>query len=216
MLNKPVLLLIFLFLGACASTIDEVDAKNAEDHYQPIHKINSTKVFAADDKNANYADADVKKDSSLSPNIKIESEIKENDNNKNSSVMIENKLSDVNVVKNKMAAMVLFENGSFEVDKKYSDELRDVIKTAKEKNAKVLVYGYASSKTINDNFESQKIINFKMSLKRAQSVAEYLRKNGVKKENIVVEAFGDAMPLLSDKMLEGERLNRRAEVYLLY
>lgn len=216
MLNKPVLLLIFLFLGACASTIDEVDAKNAEDHYQPIHKINSTKVFAADDKNANYADADVKKDSSLSPNIKIESEIKENDNNGNSSVMIENKLSDVNVVKNKMAAMVLFENGSFEVDKKYSDELRDVIKTAKEKNAKVLVYGYASSKTINDNFESQKIINFKMSLKRAQSVAEYLRKNGVKKENIVVEAFGDAMPLLSDKMLEGERLNRRAEVYLLY
>ena len=216
MLNKPVLLLIFLFLGACASTIDEVDAKNAEDHYQPIHKINSTKVFAADDKNANYADADVKKDSSLSPNIKIESEINENDNNKNSSVMIENKLSDVNVVKNKMAAMVLFENGSSEVDKKYSDELRDVIKTAKEKNAKVLVYGYASSKTINDNFESQKIINFKMSLKRAQSVAEYLRKNGVKKENIVVEAFGDAMPLLSDKMLEGERLNRRAEVYLLY
>lgn len=216
MLNKPVLLLIFLFLGACASTIDEVDAKNAEDHYQPIHKINSTKVFAADDKNANYADADVKKDSSLSPNIKIESEMKENDNNKNSSVMIENKLSDVNVVKNKMAAMVLFENGSFEVDKKYSDELRDVIKTAKEKNAKVLVYGYASSKTINDNFESQKIINFKMSLKRAQSVAEYLRKNGVEKENIVVEAFGDAMPLLSDKMLEGERLNRRAEVYLLY
>ncbi len=216
MLNKPVLLLIFLFLGACASTIDEVDAKNAEDHYQPIHKINSTKVFAADDKNANYADADVKKDSSLSPNIKIESEMKENDNNKNSSVMIENKLSDVNVVKNKMAAMVLFENGSFEVDKKYSDELRDVIKTAKEKNAKVLIYGYASSKTINDNFESQKIINFKMSLKRAQSVAEYLRKNGVEKENIVVEAFGDAMPLLSDKMLEGERLNRRAEVYLLY
>ena len=216
MLNKPVLLLIFLFLGACASTIDEVDAKNAEDHYQPIHKINSTKVFAADDKNANYADADVKKDSLLSPNIKIESEINENDNNKNSSVMIENKLSDVNVVKNKMAAMVLFENGSSEVDKKYSDELRDVIKTAKEKNAKVLVYGYASSKTINDNFESQKIINFKMSLKRAQSVAEYLRKNGVKKENIVVEAFGDAMPLLSDKMLEGERLNRRAEVYLLY
>ena len=211
---------VFLLLGACASTVEDADdIKNSEAYYHPIHQINSTKSFVADNENANYSDAqnDNEKVADVQANVKIESDnTSEVANNQNVPIVIENKMPDTQSLKNMMVAMILFENGSAEVDNKYISELQKVAKKAKDDNVKVLVYGYASSKTRNADFESQKIINFKMSLKRAQKVAEVLENIGVNKKNIVVEAFADAMPMLNDKMLEGERLNRRAEVYLVY
>lgn len=209
-----------LLLGACASrTSDALAEKKIEPHYQPMHQINSTKIFAADSKNANYSDEENRGDivADLPDVVRTEPVIRvENEAEKNIPIVIENKMPDIRKTQNMMVAMILFESGSFEVDKKYNNELKNVAKTAEEKNARVLVYGYASSKTKNEDFESQKMINYKMSLKRAQSVAEALKKAGVKKENIIVEAFGDAMPLFSDSMIEGEKLNRRTEVYLVY
>ena len=214
MLHNTFYLASFLLLGACASAGVDAEIKNDKDYYQPIHKISSTKIFAADDKNANYADEqnETEENDILTANIKIETGAA----SKNPPIIIENKISGAGDIKNKMAAMVLFESSGYEIDKIYEDELKNAANTAKEKKAKVMVYGYASSKTKSGDFESQKIINFKMSLKRAQSVAEFLKKCGVDKDKIKVEAFGDALPLLDDKMVEGERLNRRVEVYIVY
>ena len=47
-------------------------------------------------------------------------------------------------------------------------------------------------------------------------MAKALRRAGVKKENIVIEALSDSRPLFSEAMPEGERLNRRAEIYISY
>ncbi len=222
MLKKAVFLVMlsFFLLSACASNRSDIETeKGLEPHYKPLHEINSTKIFAADSKNANYYDEDNNGDivADLSDVVRTEPVIRvENETEKNIPIVIENKMPDMRKAQNMMVAMVLFESSSYDVDKKYNDELKKVAKTAEEKNARVLVYGYASSKTKNEDFESQKMINYKMSLKRAQSVAEALKKAGVRKENIIVEAFGDAMPLLSDNMIEGEKLNRRTEVYLVY
>ena len=49
-----------------------------------------------------------------------------------------------------------------------------------------------------------------------QSAVNALRKYGVKSDRIVTQALSDSMPLYQEVMPEGERLNRRVEIYLTY
>ena len=53
-------------------------------------------------------------------------------------------------------------------------------------------------------------------MKRAESVAAALIKAGAPKKSVAVEALSDSMPLYQEVMPEGERLNRRAEIYVSY
>jgi outer membrane protein OmpA-like peptidoglycan-associated protein len=98
----------------------------------------------------------------------------------------------------------------------YNEQLAKVAEVIKQKNAKVFVYGYASSKIGKTSAERQRKVNFEMGAKRAESVALILIKNGVKKDNIVTVSLGDTKPLYSETMADGERLNRRAEIYVSY
>lgn len=109
-----------------------------------------------------------------------------------------------------------FDNGSASLDAKYNPNLRKIVKMAKENNADVLVYGYASSRTRNTDPASHKLANFKVSLERAQNVAAALRRAGVPASKISVQALSDTAPAYQEVMPEGERLNRRAEVYISY
>ncbi len=63
---------------------------------------------------------------------------------------------------------------------------------------------------------THKLANFKVSSERAQNVAAALKKAGVPASKIVVEALSDTAPAYQEVMPEGERLNRRAEVYISY
>lgn len=58
--------------------------------------------------------------------------------------------------------------------------------------------------------------NFKISSERAENVAAALRRAGVPARNITVEALSDTAPAYLEVMPEGERLNRRAEIYVSY
>lgn len=109
-----------------------------------------------------------------------------------------------------------FDNGSASLDAKYNPNLRKIVKMAKENNADVIVYGYASSRTRNTDPASHKLANFKVSLERAQNVAAALRRAGVPAQRITVQALSDSAPAYQEVMPEGERLNRRAEVYISY
>lgn len=109
-----------------------------------------------------------------------------------------------------------FDNGSSILDSKYNSQIRKIVKLAKEKNASVAVYGFASSRTRNTDPMSHKLANFKVSSERAESVAAALRRAGMPSAKISVEAFSDSAPLYQEVMPEGERLNRRAEVYISY
>jgi outer membrane protein OmpA-like peptidoglycan-associated protein len=83
-------------------------------------------------------------------------------------------------------------------------------------NATVEIVGHASSRTRNmDPFE-HKLVNFEMSLQRANAVAEALINAGAPSERISVLAVGDSQPLSSEAMPAGEAENRRAEIYLIY
>ena len=86
----------------------------------------------------------------------------------------------------------------------------------KNNNARIRVLGYASSRTRNTDIVTHKMANFKISSERAENVAAALRRAGVPARNITVEALSDTAPAYLEVMPEGERLNRRAEIYVSY
>ena len=97
-----------------------------------------------------------------------------------------------------------------------NSKIRQIVKEAKKNNAYVRVMGYASSRTRNTDMASHKMANFKVSQARAEAVAAALRRAGMPSNKILVEAMSDNRPAYLEVMPEGERLNRRAEVYISY
>ena len=109
-----------------------------------------------------------------------------------------------------------FDNGSSYLQEGSNAKIRQIVKEAKKNNAFVRVMGYASSRTRNTDMASHKMANFKVSQARAEAVAEALRRAGMPTNKILVEAMSDNRPAYLEVMPEGERLNRRAEVYISY
>ncbi|MBR6663721.1 MAG: OmpA family protein [Alphaproteobacteria bacterium] len=114
------------------------------------------------------------------------------------------------------AGTIYFDNGSSVVATKYRDNIRKIAKLVKENNAVVTVYGHSSSRTRNTDPVSHKLANFKASMERAQNVALALKRAGVPADKISIEAMSDSAPAYQEVMPEGERLNRRAEIYIAY
>lgn len=127
-----------------------------------------------------------------------------------------NKVEDNMPTMHYLAETIYFDNGSSVVDYKFYDELKAVAKVAKKNNAVVSVFGYASSRTRNTDPASHKLANFKISAERANSVVKVLKKQGVKSDRIISQALSDSAPVYQEVMPEGERLNRRVEIYLTY
>lgn len=114
-----------------------------------------------------------------------------------------------------LAETFYFDNGSATLQNA-NKKIKNIVQAAKKQNAHVKVLGYASSRTRNTDPVSHKMANFKVSLERANAVARALKRAGLSQEMIIVEALSDAVPAYQEVMPEGERLNRRAEVYIVY
>ena len=115
-----------------------------------------------------------------------------------------------------LAMTIYFENGGAVVSPSYNDELRKIAKLVKDHDAMVTVYGFASSRTRDTDPASHKLANFKISAERAKSTVKALSRVGVPLDKITFQALSDSMPMYQEVMPEGERLNRRAEIYLTY
>ena len=115
-----------------------------------------------------------------------------------------------------LAATIYFEDGGAVVDSSYYAVLRKIAKLVKENDASVTVYGFASSRTRDTDPATHKLINFNVSAKRAENTVKALRRAGVPANKIVMQALSDSMPMYQEVMPAGERLNRRAEIYLTY
>lgn len=77
------------------------------------------------------------------------------------------------------------------------------------------VVGHASGGAGQPGSGHYNAVNQKISLIRANSVAEALNRLGVATTELTVEARGDRQPLYAETMPTGEAGNRRAEVYLI-
>jgi outer membrane protein OmpA-like peptidoglycan-associated protein len=109
-------------------------------------------------------------------------------------------------------ATVYFEANMNSIDKQYLEVLDMFYTTAlKYKDIKIQVEGNCA--TLFPSNEKQKMINYNLSLQRAQAIADYLTEKGIPAERINVVGNGSDKPLKDNKSPDGRKLNRRVDIY---
>jgi outer membrane protein OmpA-like peptidoglycan-associated protein len=58
--------------------------------------------------------------------------------------------------------------------------------------------------------------NMTLSKNRAQSTANYLTGKGVKQNQLMVEWFGESVPVADNNTAEGRQVNRRVEMQVVF
>ncbi len=111
---------------------------------------------------------------------------------------------------------IAFKEDSYQLTKEAKKALNEVAKKIKnyEKyfdEIRVVGHAYVKNKSklprgIRDAWD--------LSIKRAEVIADILIKNGIKKEKIVLEAYGDKKPIYRWKNPILQRMNDRVEIYL--
>ncbi len=110
--------------------------------------------------------------------------------------------------------LIRFGHGSTRLSGKEKKYLKQIAKQAQSEGKMVYVVGHASQRTGDMDYAKHKLVNFNLSLDRANAVAGELRRSGVASDRIVVQAKGDADPLYFEFMPDGEAQNRRVEVFI--
>ncbi len=111
-------------------------------------------------------------------------------------------------------ATVHFSNGSSNLDANDRSVLRKVIALQKQNGGIIQIIGHASSRTRAMDPVRHKMVNFQVSVSRADSIANAMVQLGAQKNNIMIGAVSDTQPLYFEVMPTGEAGNRRAEIYI--
>ncbi len=110
--------------------------------------------------------------------------------------------------------LIRFRHGSTRLSGAEKKRLGQLASQARQGGKTIYVVGHASQRTGDMNYAKHKLVNFNVSLDRANRVAGELRRQGVSAQQIVVQAKGDAEPLYFEFMPDGEAKNRRVEVFV--
>ncbi|MEP7238138.1 MAG: OmpA family protein [Ferruginibacter sp.] len=111
--------------------------------------------------------------------------------------------------KNIVLKNLFFQTGRSDINTNTSADLFKLIQFLKDNPAvKLEIQGYT------DNVGNL-VINQKLSQQRANSVVNYLIKNGIEKERLLAKGFGPASPVADNKTVEGRAQNRRVEMKVL-
>ncbi len=216
MRNNFVLFLFVVLLGGCVSAqfpeleepkneVIESDSKNAVYENIEAQPTKPVAVEETSEKNKEVVESKAEKKEEIITQAKSVEVIEEPvDKTKKTGPAIE-----------LLKETIYFADGASSVSR-HNKHIRSAAKFIKDNNAKVKVVGHSSSRTLNTDPVSHKIANFNASLSRAQNVAKALIAAGVNKDEIIVEALSDSQPAYKEVMQEGERLNRRAEIYVIY
>ena len=114
-------------------------------------------------------------------------------------------------------ATINFYSGSSQVDGSGLSKIKKVAKIAREREAKIKIVGHASKRTRDMPLAKHKLVNFNISDKRAQSVADiFIKKYNFPTNNIFTEAVSDTKPLFKENMPAGTKANQRTEIFLIY
>ena len=111
-------------------------------------------------------------------------------------------------------ATIQFENGSARLSASDRRILADVRQLQRERGGRIHIVGHASSRTRTMDPVQHKMVNFKVSVDRANIVARELMRLGTKQDELLVDAVSDTSPVFYEFMPSGEAGNRRAEIYL--
>ncbi|HEY9188331.1 MAG TPA: OmpA family protein [Ignavibacteria bacterium] len=103
---------------------------------------------------------------------------------------------------------ILFDFNKSEIKPIYYKNLKNLTKFLKLRNSiEISINGHT------DNIGSDEYNN-KLSLDRANSVKEFLIKNGVSASRLTIYGFGKTKPIASNDTEQGRQLNRRIEIFI--
>ena len=109
-------------------------------------------------------------------------------------------------------AMVRFRAGSASLTGTARERVRRIAEMYRQRGGGVSVEGHASSRTRNMNPVQHHLVNFNVSLSRANAVAQELVRQGVPAEAVFVAAMSDSQPLYYEVMPAGDAGNQRVEI----
>ncbi len=110
--------------------------------------------------------------------------------------------------------MLHFGIGSAAISGRGHKALRAIAQAHRTRGGTIRVIGHASSRTRELPLERHNLVNFEVSLARAQAVTNQLTRLGVPAGMVFVSAKSDAEPVYHEWMPSGELGNRRVEVYI--
>ena len=111
-------------------------------------------------------------------------------------------------------ATIHFTNGSSGLDITDRRVLQKVAVLLQEQGGVLRIIGHASSRTRAMDPVRHKMVNYSVSVARADHRARELVRMGAAKTQIMIGAVSDTQPLYYEVMPSGEAGNRRAEIYI--
>ncbi len=111
-------------------------------------------------------------------------------------------------------AIVTFGQGSSKLSGTARRIIREVVEMQRQQGGRLHVLGHASSWTRDMNPVHHNMINFGLSLDRANTVAQELLRLGLTTNEFSSGAMSDSRPLFFEVMPSGEAGNRRVEIFL--
>ena len=111
---------------------------------------------------------------------------------------------------------IYFGDGSSRLSSEDTSILRAVSDVFRQTGGKVRVVGHSSMGAASFNASQRESVNYRMSLKRANAVANELIRNGIPAESVEVIAEGDRVPAYAETSQTGAAYNRRAEIFIDY
>ncbi len=98
---------------------------------------------------------------------------------------------------------VQFKTGSSDIEKHYLQQLNEIARIlSRNLDTKVSLSGFSDRRGSEE-------YNLNLSQRRVDAVRSYLVNHGVRKNQIVADAFGESRPLKSDESLENNFFDRR-------
>lgn len=117
------------------------------------------------------------------------------------------------VESSKPVASIYFRDESAALGAKERQVLAKLADWQQSQGGVLKIVGHASQRTRDMRTIRQKMVNYKLSLDRAEAVARHLRHLGVAENSIVVDARGDNDKVYAETMPNGEAWNRRTEIF---
>ncbi len=115
----------------------------------------------------------------------------------------------------KRGATIRFASGSSVLTKEARSVLRKIAEVYRQRGGALRIDGHASSRTRDMTMVKHHMVNFKISLKRANAVARELIRQGVSSESLFVSAISDSKPIYLEIMPAGDAGNQRVEIYFV-
>lgn len=112
-------------------------------------------------------------------------------------------------------ATILFPNGSYSLTGRDRQILGEIVRLYRQRGGKIRIVGHASSRTRNMDPIRHKMVNYKVSVDRAEVIGKQLMRLGIASADMYIDARSDTMPLYYESMPSGEAGNRRAEIYFV-